>query len=185
MGTKRCKSCGQIKDASEYYPRRGSCKVCYNEQARSNYVADKEKVQATHKRYYELHKKEILHRTQKYSRQHRDKVRVYTASSAAKHRFKNALKSAAYGATKRGYSPCDATEKEINAAFTGKCYVCGILESECKCRLHMDHCHKTGKFRGWLCHSCNYALGYAGDSKELLQRLIDYLDANNDRGQNS
>ena len=40
-----------------------------------------------------------------------------------------------------------------------------------------DHCHKSQKFRGWICSQCNVTLGYAGDSPELLRKLADYLDA--------
>lgn len=40
---------------------------------------------------------------------------------------------------------------------------------------HWDHNHKTEKFRGWLCHSCNTLLGHAGDNIEILKRAIDYL----------
>ena len=38
-----------------------------------------------------------------------------------------------------------------------------------------DHCHKTGKFRGWLCMKCNTALGLVNDDTELLWRMIKYL----------
>jgi L-ascorbate metabolism protein UlaG (beta-lactamase superfamily) len=40
----------------------------------------------------------------------------------------------------------------------------------------VDHDHKTNTFRGHLCHSCNRAIGMFQDSKEVLQRAIDYLD---------
>ena len=39
----------------------------------------------------------------------------------------------------------------------------------------LDHCHETQRFRGWLCHKCNRALGGFDDSKEILQRAINYL----------
>ncbi|MCK9571420.1 endonuclease VII domain-containing protein, partial [Candidatus Pacearchaeota archaeon] len=42
------------------------------------------------------------------------------------------------------YAACIATVEEIKSAFTGKCFVCGIPETECNQRLHLDHCHKTG-----------------------------------------
>ena len=42
--------------------------------------------------------------------------------------------------------------------------------------LHWDHCHTTGVFRGWLCHSCNHALGHVRDDPALLRRMADYLD---------
>ncbi len=39
----------------------------------------------------------------------------------------------------------------------------------------LDHDHTTGKFRGWLCSSCNVAIGSLGDTVESLQRAINYL----------
>ena len=44
-------------------------------------------------------------------------------------------------------------------------------------KLCWDHCHKTGKFRGWICKSCNTALGCVRDSAKTLRRLADLLDA--------
>jgi hypothetical protein len=54
------------------------------------------------------------------------------------------------------------------------CEICGRAPHEGK-SLCIDHCHKTGKFRGWLCHACNLALGNLGDSVENLQSAIKYL----------
>jgi len=52
-----------------------------------------------------------------------------------------------------------------------KCEICG----DDKERICFDHCHKTGKFRGWICNRCNTILGKVDDNKKLLQSLIDYL----------
>lgn len=38
-----------------------------------------------------------------------------------------------------------------------------------------DHCHVTGKFRGWLCYRCNLGLGLMEDSPELLLAMHAYL----------
>lgn len=39
----------------------------------------------------------------------------------------------------------------------------------------LDHDHKTGEIRGWICESCNTGLGRFKDDISLLQRAIDYL----------
>lgn len=39
----------------------------------------------------------------------------------------------------------------------------------------LDHCHITNKFRGWLCHKCNRALGNFNDNVDILKRAIKYL----------
>jgi len=39
-----------------------------------------------------------------------------------------------------------------------------------------DHFHESGKFRGWLCKSCNIGLGQLKDSKEVLEKAIAFLE---------
>ena len=39
----------------------------------------------------------------------------------------------------------------------------------------LDHCHFTDCFRGYICNSCNLAIGRFNDDVELLQKAIDYL----------
>jgi hypothetical protein len=42
-------------------------------------------------------------------------------------------------------------------------------------RFYIDHCHKTNKIRGLLCHQCNLALGHVSDDIKKLEGLIVYL----------
>lgn len=42
-------------------------------------------------------------------------------------------------------------------------------------RLCIDHCHKTGKIRGLLCHACNTAIGKFKDRIDFLEAAIQYL----------
>jgi len=53
------------------------------------------------------------------------------------------------------------------------CDLCNVLTPSSK--VHMDHCHVTHEFRGWLCRSCNIGLGALGDNLEGLERAIKYL----------
>jgi hypothetical protein len=39
----------------------------------------------------------------------------------------------------------------------------------------LDHCHKTGQFRGGLCDRCNHGLGQFEDDVSSLRRAIKYL----------
>lgn len=41
--------------------------------------------------------------------------------------------------------------------------------------LCVDHCHVTGKFRGWLCRNCNMGLGQIGDTEESVLAMLNYL----------
>ena len=60
-----------------------------------------------------------------------------------------------------------------------QCEVCGSSSA----RIHFDHCHVSGRFRGWLCHQCNVALGMVRDSEWRLLALVDYLRRNDDTRQ--
>ena len=50
------------------------------------------------------------------------------------------------------------------------CEICGIKDNLC-----YDHDHKTMKFRGVLCNSCNRSIGQLGDTLESIQKAIAYL----------
>ena len=54
-----------------------------------------------------------------------------------------------------------------------RCEVCNF-----RGRICFDHCHKTGKFRGWICILCNLVLGAVRDDPEILKKLIVYLEKN-------
>jgi RNA polymerase-binding transcription factor DksA len=56
------------------------------------------------------------------------------------------------------------------------CALCGAPKPEAR-RHSADHCHKTGKFRGVLCHRCNTGLGLFGDDPDLLDKAAAYLRA--------
>ena len=60
----------------------------------------------------------------------------------------------------------------------GLCECCGKPQKQAKRALHIDHCHDTGMFRGWLCHHCNTGLGHFGDKKKGLQQALLYLEKN-------
>ena len=40
----------------------------------------------------------------------------------------------------------------------------------------LDHDHKTGKPRAWICDSCNTGLGRFNDNVEILRKVIEYLE---------
>ena len=59
---------------------------------------------------------------------------------------------------------------------------CQIRENKCDiCKknnetLHVDHCHVSGKIRGYLCGACNKALGLFKDSTDNLKQAMEYLN---------
>lgn len=71
--------------------------------------------------------------------------------------------------------------EQLAAKQDNKCAICkqpntSLTNDRTQYRkLAIDHCHKTGKFRGIICVHCNSGLGYFRDSIEYLQSAIDYL----------
>lgn len=55
------------------------------------------------------------------------------------------------------------------------CEICGIDQIMLGHRLHVDHCHTTGKIRALLCRDCNTLLGRAKDDPGVLQKAAEYL----------
>jgi hypothetical protein len=57
-----------------------------------------------------------------------------------------------------------------------RCAICGTNQGDALGRrLHVDHDHESGAFRGILCTSCNSALGKFRDSPALLATAASYL----------
>lgn len=60
---------------------------------------------------------------------------------------------------------------EVRAlARYGKCPICRHYKN-----LVRDHDHKTNKFRGMICSTCNTGLGLFYDNPGLLRNAIEYL----------
>lgn len=61
-------------------------------------------------------------------------------------------------------------EKQNNCCGAcGKTLIAGRLT-------HLDHDHKTGKIRGFLCSGCNSAAGFVNDDPGRLRLLAAYLE---------
>ena len=54
------------------------------------------------------------------------------------------------------------------------CELCGKIPNDGQ-RLHLDHDHVSGQFRGWLCAECNSSLGHFGDSLFGIEQAAAYL----------
>lgn len=73
-----------------------------------------------------------------------------------------------YGITLETYK--EESEKRNN--------ICDICTTKVE-TLHVDHCHSSMKVRGFLCGSCNRALGLFKDSQDVLENAIKYLKERN------
>jgi len=54
------------------------------------------------------------------------------------------------------------------------CECCGFIPR--KIRLHLDHCHETGAFRGWVCRRCNTGIAYLGDNLEGARKAVAHFE---------
>jgi hypothetical protein len=69
-----------------------------------------------------------------------------------------------------------------------------LIAQDCKCAIckthlpmsghltHLDHDHKTGKLRDFLCTNCNRGLGHFQDNEDILMAAIKYLQAHTEDG---
>ena len=77
---------------------------------------------------------------------------------------------------RRGYAFSMTINEVIHADAEqdGRCAICGCKNDGTK--LHIDHCHATGGFRGLLCAECNLMLGKADDDPARLRSAANYLE---------
>ena len=94
--------------------------------------------------------------------QHRKKNPALHAANSRRYKLKKK-----YNLTPEGY---DVILKRQN----GVCAICDGIGVDGR-RLHVDHCHETGKVRGLLCHDCNRGIGMFKDDSKKLQKAANYL----------
>lgn len=75
----------------------------------------------------------------------------------------------AYSLMKQHRIDWDIAFALVLAKKDASCAACGRQDD-----LHIDHCHDTGKIRGFLCGNCNRALGLLGDDILVIGRLAAY-----------
>lgn len=63
---------------------------------------------------------------------------------------------------------------QIKSDQNSKCALCDFLPSEDDYALAVDHCHRTGRVRGLLCHRCNTALERVDDIPDWIERVLAY-----------
>lgn len=73
---------------------------------------------------------------------------------------------------KRYYNMTEEDYQTLLDKQRGGCAICGRTPQR---RLHVDHCHLTGRVRGLLCYNCNRMLGDAHDKISLLAKAANYL----------
>ena len=76
-----------------------------------------------------------------------------------------------YGITLQEYN-------EMSTLQNHQCSICGKkmdVDGTQDKRLHVDHCHDTGKVRGLICKCCNVGLGEMKHDPQILLSAVEYL----------
>jgi len=89
------------------------------------------------------------------------------------------LKDSRSHARKGGYKPCNVSAEWLESVWRTVCDGCGREMGD---KIRIDHCHDTGKFRGFLCGNCNLILGLSRDDPKVLERLTSYLKSGGSEG---
>lgn len=157
-----CSKCRKILASSNFHkgntnrsrPVSAYCKPCKKQHSKDNV----ESYRATRQRYYKSHKEEYLAR----SRQSKRRPEV-------KAKARDAYLMRTYGITSEDYSRMIKAQGDL-------CAICRRSKpTSTRGHWQVDHCHKTGKVRGLLCHDCNVGLAKFKDNTEALIRAASYL----------
>lgn len=111
--------------------------------------------QAHHREYNKL-----WQRKRREDPEYREKQRLYQrATQEARTEYQRKRRARITGA------------EEGKSGHPGSCEICMMHVQ----KLCLDHDHDTGQFTGWLCSSCNVALGHFREDPRLLLAAIGYL----------
>lgn len=151
-------------------------------------AANPEKAAARAQRYREKNLERLNARAREKYGEDLEKSRAYVRKRVADWRYNNQERVKVYKAqwyqdnkervAKSNYKQLcrryDLTleqREKILKQQQGACAICGKQED--KRRLHIDHCHKTGRVRALLCSGCNTKVGVIENS--LYPAVLAYL----------
>lgn len=190
---KRCPRCQETKPLSAFSKHsamrdglRSLCRICHNA-ATQEYrkYGPKPRVAAPEYKYCPKCRKEkriedfgvrpggqprgycrVCERESQHGRKQPGRRRIHTDKDRAR-------------ATRQRRERQERRSQEVLQLQGGVCAICGQKETTRNqhgvLSLALDHDHRTGTFRGFLCFNCNIGLGKFKDSPELLARAITYL----------
>lgn len=161
---KVCKRCLIKQDVTEFYKFRWVCKSCCVAKAKQRQESHKDSHRTSSAAYYKRNRERCL----EYSK------------ARKKANWGSVLVSARASNRNRRLKMMGASIDDFLAALEsqgGRCAICQVNQvgADGGKNVHVDHCHKTGKFRGILCAGCNKGLGHFCDEPENLRRAAAYL----------
>lgn len=146
---KTCSKCQCEKSLEDFYIRKD------RKDGHAGYCKACHKI--SHAKYYKANAEHVKAKASEFKKNNPDKYKTYTKINHLR--------------TTYGITPEDLVTLQTEQNHRCKC--CGVQSN----KLHIDHCHKTGKIRGLLCQKCNMGIGLFNDNPELLIKASNYLKA--------
>ena len=189
---KTCSKCGQVlPKTAEFFAARsdfrdglmGRCRQCQSESNRAYHESHRDEIEKHRKTCIEAltpeERQNRLDYWKGYYREHRD----HTLEGLHRNYEKN--KDAINAKRRHGrwpywlrrYGLTPALYLDIVVAQAGLCPICG---AQLTGRVHVDHCHETGRVRGVLCHQCNCGIGFLRDDSTIVAQALAYLKESED-----
>jgi hypothetical protein len=149
------------------------------EKANRYAAANREKVRARGKQYRENNLIKEQQRNRRYYEENRERYR-----DERQKRWKSLTKEERQKQYKARREWVKQNPERVKAYRLKYAYDVSIADypkpNACPCcgeqaKLVFDHCHRTGKPRGWLCEACNKMLGWANDEIWRLEAAVNYI----------
>lgn len=140
------------------------CCVCKQKLPHSAFYKDKKN---KYRKFLSYSCKECTKERSRYF--HNTRVKCDTKYKLAK---KSAYLKSEYGLTLSEYIEKLQAQKY--------CAICGVELFTNDPNSHLDHCHRTGKIRSFLCGNCNRGIGSFKDNIQSLESAILYLKSHNE-----
>lgn len=172
-----CRVCKQELPIEKFWyggKRFMQCIDCKREKDRAYAEKNKEARRAGQAAYYRNNSDRLKEYGKRYRSENAERLAEYRRERQQRPEYRRAnfdrhLRRT-YGITADDYD-------EMLAGQGGGCAICESPTSgdPRRPRLHVDHCHDTGKVRGLLCSDCNRALGQFKDCPDRLVAAADYI----------
>lgn len=168
---KLCKICNVEKPIEECRKDRFRCKECHIKIERERYHRDKEKHKLMRSEYYQENKEYTKEKSKKWYKQNSERAKERILKD-----YYNNREEISVSRICKKYNIAEDQYNKMVQDSNNICEIC-LMEIKKGC---VDHCHKTGRVRGYICGNCNSAIGFLKENKEIIERAAKYLDKNSD-----
>jgi hypothetical protein len=180
---KKCSRCcewidqkdfGEDKRASDGL--KSACKPCSKKDIDAWRTKNTKHVKLYSRSYLEAHREQIRKNKKLYRLRHPERAKAQVRAAYEKNK-QIYMRNTHYRTILKRFGLNTQQVDDILSSQGHVCKICGGAQNCGKrVRLYADHCHKTGRFRAFLCFRCNSMLGFASDCTDRLQKGILYLN---------